>query len=216
MKLNLQDITLLVLHLDGKPFPIEGIEKCLEVADFGSVRMLTADQNFYHPDIQAHIIHPIRNMEEYSLFFIRDFWRTFDTKFCLTAHPDGFIINPESWTDEFLEYDYIGAPWSLFGSRFRDQSNNPAIGNGGFSLRSQKICKYVSKTYLTINDNEDKYYSNCADCPKPDDIKYPSVNLGLQFAQETLLSKDIAPFGFHNWTQYTPAGKYWYEQYLKK
>jgi len=211
MKLNLPNITLLVLHMTGKPFPISGLEECIKHADFGDIRVLTSDKNFYHPEINAKIIPPIRTMDEYSLFFIKDFWRTFDTDFCLTAHPDGFIVNPECWTNEFLNYDYIGSPWNLQGSRFRDKLGHPAVGNGGFSLRSKKICRYVSENYLVINDNEDKYYSNCLDCDKPDHIKYPPVNLALQFAQETLLDKNIRPFGFHNHTQYTPGGKYWYE-----
>ena len=216
MKLNLPDITLLVLHMHGKPYPVEGLEKCMEVANFGEVRVLTDDMNFKHSEINAHRIPAIRTMDEYSLFFIKDFWKTFNTEFCLTAHPDGFIINPESWTDEFLNYDYIGAPWSPSGPRFRDNLGRPGIGNGGFSLRSKKICKFVRDNYLIINENEDMYYSNCMNTHKPSSIKYPSVELALQFAQETMLDKNIKPFGFHNWTQYTPGGKYWYEQWKNK
>ena len=27
---------------------------------------------------------------------------------------DGHIVNPHLWTNEFLKYDYIGAPWPKF------------------------------------------------------------------------------------------------------
>lgn len=216
MKLDLSDITLLVLHMAETPYPIEGIEQCLKYANFGEVCILTSDKNFTHTLIKNKNIPAIKTMEEYSLFFIRDLWRYFDTDFCMTAHPDGFIINPKSWTDDFLNYDYIGAPWKFYGGRFRDNLGQPAIGNGGFSLRSKKICKYISDNYFIINDNEDKYYSNCLECKKPNNIKYPPVNLALQFSQESLLDKNITPFGFHNFkTPGCEAGIYWYNEWKK-
>jgi hypothetical protein len=217
MKLDLSDITLVVLHLHGKNYPLEGLEECMKHANFGEVCILTDDQEFSHSEIKKRIIPSIRNMDEYSLFFIRDLWRYFDTPFVMTAHPDGFIINPESWTNEFLEYDYIGAPWKFFGGRFRDNLGKSAVGNGGFSLRSKDICKYVSNNYFIINDNEDKYYSNCSDCSKPSSIKYPSVELALQFSQETLFDKNIRPFGFHNFkTPGCEGGIYWYNEWKNK
>ena len=46
----------------------------------------------------------------------------------LIIHADGFAVNPEAWTDEFLNYDYIGARWG-----------DGVVGNGGFCLRSRKL-----------------------------------------------------------------------------
>ena len=215
--INLQNVTALVLHIHGKPYPIEGLEESIKYVNFKEVLLLTDDLEFKHEIIKLRKICRINTSEEYSMFFIRELWRCFDTEFCLTIHPDGFVINPESWTDKFLNYDYIGAPWKFYGGRFRDSLNQPGIGNGGFSLRSKKICKYVSDTYFLINDNEDKYYSNVIECAKPANLKYPSVNLALQFSQETLLNKDITPFGFHNFkTPGCDAGIYWYNKWKIK
>jgi len=55
----------------------------------------------------------------------------------LIIHSDGFAVNKEAWTDEFLEYDYIGAAWS-----------NGMVGNGGFCLRSRKL--YDALLYMNI------------------------------------------------------------------
>jgi len=46
----------------------------------------------------------------------------------LIIHADGFAVNADAWTDEFLEQDYIGARW-----------DNGFVGNGGFCLRSRKL-----------------------------------------------------------------------------
>jgi hypothetical protein len=217
MKLNLKNITLFVLHFYDKPYPTFGLEECLKYADFGEVLILTNNESFSHVNIKCKHISPIKTMEEYSLFFIRDLWRYFDTDYCMTAHPDGFIINPESWTNEFLNYDYIGAPWKFNGGRFRDNLNQPGIGNGGFSLRSKNICKYVSENYFIISDNEDKYYSNVIECHKPNYIKYPPVKLALQFSQESLFDQNIRPFGFHNFkTPGCEGGIYWYNEWKNR
>ena len=48
--------------------------------------------------------------------------------FNLIIHPDGFAVNSEAWTNEFFDYDYIGAQWK-----------DGYVGNGGFSLRSRKL-----------------------------------------------------------------------------
>jgi hypothetical protein len=68
---------------------------------------------------------------QYSQFMMYELRKYVDTEFCLTFQGDGFIINSDLWTDEFLKYDYIGAPW------LNEKYNN--VGNGGFSLRSQKF-----------------------------------------------------------------------------
>ena len=31
----------------------------------------------------------------------------------MVVHADGFIVHPEMWRDEFLDYDYIGSPWPI-------------------------------------------------------------------------------------------------------
>ena len=43
---------------------------------------------------------------------------------------DGFAVNPGAWTQEFLDYDYIGATWPW---------EDVKVGNGGFSLRSHRL-----------------------------------------------------------------------------
>lgn len=56
-----------------------------------------------------------------------------DTDFALYVQSDGFALNKKAWTDEFLEYDYIGAPWPFH------LDDLGSVGNGGFSLRSRKL-----------------------------------------------------------------------------
>lgn len=76
--------------------------------------------------------------EEYS-FFMANGKLKIETDFVLIAQMDGFIINPSAWSDDFLKYDYIGAPWP-----------DGIVGNGGFCLRSKKLLdalKDISKIF---------------------------------------------------------------------
>lgn len=58
-----------------------------------------------------------------------------DTEFSIFCQWDGFAINPKQWTDEFLEYDYIGAPWPW---KWNEPHPERRVGCGGFSLRSKR------------------------------------------------------------------------------
>lgn len=58
------------------------------------------------------------------------------TSHMLLIQWDGWVLDGKRWTDEFLSYDYIGAPWPWH--------PNKRIGNGGFSLRSTRLMRSLS------------------------------------------------------------------------
>lgn len=68
-----------------------------------------------------------------NLFLIKKFADYINTDFVIYVHDDGFARNPDRWTDAFLSYDYIGAPWPS------EWNFKYSVGNGGFSLRSRQL-----------------------------------------------------------------------------
>jgi hypothetical protein len=66
------------------------------------------------------------------MFVLHELHHYIDSDFVLLVEWDGYIINPTAWTNEFLNFDYIGAVWGHHKDGFR-------VGNGGFSLRSRKL-----------------------------------------------------------------------------
>jgi hypothetical protein len=54
---------------------------------------------------------------------------------------DGFVLNPKCWTDDFLEWDYIGSPF--FGH---------TVGNMGFCLQSQRYFKALKELNLPATE----------------------------------------------------------------
>lgn len=69
----------------------------------------------------------------YSWITLRLLPSVVETDFNIIVQNDGYAVNKAAWTDEFLNYDYIGAPWLWWGPP------EEQVGNGGFSLRSRKL-----------------------------------------------------------------------------
>ena len=84
----------------------------------------------------------------------------------LIVHPDGFAVNREAWTDEFLEYDYIGACWG-----------DGTVGNGGFCLRSRKLYDAFISIGVKNSTNDYQDYMN-------DSFYYVITETGEKFIPE--------------------------------
>ena len=89
----------------------------------------------------------------------RSLHKHFETSHCLYVEAHSFVVNADLWKEEFLKFDYIGAPWpnkiqmdpNLVGSPglpgpipILNMKEN-CVGSGGFSLRSRKLLKTTTK-----------------------------------------------------------------------
>ena len=66
----------------------------------------------------------------------------------LIIQHDGYVLEGSRWSDDWLRYDYIGAPWLE-----RDGMN---VGNGGFSLRTTRLHYLLAadKTILALHPED--------------------------------------------------------------
>jgi len=71
--------------------------------------------------------------------------------YLLTIHADGYAVNKSAWTDEFFSYDYIGAVWHQIKHSWWSEN---LVGNGGFSLRSQKLLQGLKTLQIPIDPND--------------------------------------------------------------
>lgn len=212
--LNLENITVVSINTRDPENSIKAIERSAKYIKFSKC-LLLSNNIIKHDFIETKQIETIKSLEEYSYFCIKKLNDFIQTDFCLMVQPDGFVTNPFMWTDNFLKYDYIGAPWDLLLSRqalyncgtlIQDLSKVPIIvGNGGFSLRSKKLLKECSLTdYRDPRIPEDNFIAIInRENFKNKGLKFPDIKTAKRFSFECpidLNEKNInldAHFGFH-------------------
>ncbi|OGN09323.1 MAG: hypothetical protein A3C61_01565 [Candidatus Yanofskybacteria bacterium RIFCSPHIGHO2_02_FULL_39_10] len=177
---------------------IQVAEICQKDFEFEKVKLLTSLES-NHSNIVK--IDPINTIEAYNQFMIKKMNDYIDTDFVLVIQYDGFILNPEAWTDEYLKYDYIGAPWHKDGHFI--------VGNGGFSLRSKKLLEILQKDdslQIPADEPEDTFIcQEKREHLESKGIKFAPVDLARQFALEANEKDGVEwtnQFGFHGlkWT----------------
>jgi hypothetical protein len=152
MKRKLENVTLLGIDCVNLDRLIQAAEICQNDFDFASVKLLSSIKSD-HKDV-IHI-DEIKSVEEYSRFAIAELDKYVDTSHVLIIQYDGFILNPKAWTDEFLQYDYIGSPWlvdmklsvKVFGFP-EELVGKYVVGNAGFCLRSKKLTSLCAELSL--------------------------------------------------------------------
>jgi predicted O-linked N-acetylglucosamine transferase (SPINDLY family) len=157
-KINLQNITLVTISSVDIELTLLSLVISNLNATFKRVLFFTSeeiDQRYLElfPQLEIIKVNPIKNLVEYSRFVIKELNSFINTEFCLVTQGDGFIINPQFWSEEFLNYDYIAAPWRKQSHLVNAQGQivdildltKNRVGNGGFSLRSKKLLELCSQ-----------------------------------------------------------------------
>jgi len=130
--MNLKNVTIVCIDCKNHVSALRALNKSIEKIQFAEILFISdREVKSELPNFRFEKIEPIKSKEEYSYFMISRLGNYIKTDFCLVVQFDGYIINPDLWVDDFLNYDYIGAPWW-----YTDGCN---VGNGGFSLRSKKL-----------------------------------------------------------------------------
>lgn len=132
--LRLDQVTLVAVSSVAIESTVRALRQSMNQARFGRV-LLLSDQ-CPHLDLDTGIewrrIKPIRSRADYSRFILHELAAHVTTNHVLCVQWDGYVLNSRYWNQEFLAYDFIGAPWP----HFTDGHN---VGNGGFSLRSVRF-----------------------------------------------------------------------------
>lgn len=126
---------------------------------------------------------------EYSFLFKQlFFYNKIPTETFLVFQTDTILFEKnKNLINNFLKYDYVGAPWKL-----SPNGINNFVGNGGLSLRKKsKMIEIIQKDIDIINIAEDVYFS----CSNKVKLFKPTQQEAKLFAVEYIFSKDT--FGSH-------------------
>ncbi|RMH20589.1 MAG: hypothetical protein D6698_04035 [Gammaproteobacteria bacterium] len=151
------------------------------------------------PDVRIVRIPRIGSYDELNGFMLRELSKHVETSHMLVFQWDGYVVNPTVWDDNWLDYDYIGAPWHSLGGR-------PAVGNGGFSLRSKVLMEsvrvYFSNRDLPLSDSGRVMAEDLVICahlrPMLEErlqVNFAPVEVACKFSVEN--EKWRGQYGFH-------------------
>ena len=140
------------------------LKTCADQIAFAAVKLIGVSEPSTLPEgiaFEKAENSQLDSIDEYSHYVLYDLWRHVETDHCLVVQADGYILNPDSWTDEFLDYDYIGAPWFISDSAYIDPfGKHQQVGNGGFSLRSKKLLTTPSRVDIPWDVNASDFYKH--------------------------------------------------------
>jgi len=215
---ELANVTLLLI--DGVGNSLDGAKAllhCHSLMKFGETKYIGVNDLLKEIKEESHHIdYTFQQVDkmtwgDYGEFAIRELHKFIDTEFVLTINDDGFILNPFLWDEEYLQYDFIGAPWRKdyhFSSKplgvseegFKVARNRNLVGNGGFSLRSKKFLEVSARCPAKFDKDitpEDVYVClNNYHYFIESGIKYAPLELANKFSDNWQV-QSAKQFGFH-------------------
>lgn len=148
------------------------------------------------PRVNVRAIAALQSIADYNRFMLRDIAEHIQTEHVLVMQWDGFISTPSLWSSDFLEWDYIGAPW------YHGNSGG-TVGNGGFSLRSRKLLTALHS--LTPDEAEPEDRTICVTLrPLLESrfgIRFAPLDIAQRFSCEYGTYRPT--FGFHGMLNFT-------------
>lgn len=192
--LKLPKVTLIALT--GKDFHghDEAIKRSCDGIEWGDVKII--------------FDYTIKNIDDWNRKIIYDLHNYVQTDYAMLIHADGYVVGPNLWRDEWLEYDYIGAPWPLPQDDYSyrtPEGELVRVGNS-VSLRSKRILELPSKLGLEWksyygNTNEDGYL--CVHNRKileENGCKFAPLEIAKYFSREHSIPENegVNTFAFHS------------------
>lgn len=181
MKLKLPEVTLVMVETREHTLARMAIEECVSKIEFGDVLILTDRPLEFAPltsqcDYRIHVVEDWPEKKGWSQAWWYDVPPLIRTAFTLNIQWDSWVWDTTMWDDNFLNYDYIGAPWW-----HKDWKN---VGNGGFSLVSTPLKRYM----------REKAWDFPCDTPVDDALlcrtyRHQLEGLGFKWAPEKLAHK---------------------------
>jgi hypothetical protein len=142
MKLRLPDVTLTMIDVQCPELARLALEDSIRDIEFGEV-VIFSDVDLAVPGSRWVEVPKWPSIAEFVKFFWHDLPSHLSTGWMLQIQWDAWVIDASCWSDEFLQYDYVGAPWW-----YGDGLN---VGNG-CAIRSLRLMRFLQqyKNYFPL------------------------------------------------------------------
>ena len=210
-KLQLPRVTLVAMTSVNVYETVQAMKYSMRGIEFGDAVLVTDKKPWYLPKgIRYSHTSKLDSIDKFNYKMVYELKDHIRTDFCLVVHADGFVIHPEKWRDEFLEYDYIGSPWPLPKNdyAYRDSKGQICRVGNSVSLRSKRLLEYPAAHDLKWEKVFDGFYNEdiflCCyhkNAMEAEGMRWAEFDTALQFGREHPLpeNKGIEPFVFHKW-----------------
>ena len=191
--LRLPSVTLLALTGKNVAAHEVAVEYSCKDIEFGGVKIIVDKK--------------IKSIDDWNRKVVYELWNYVQTSHAILIHPDGYIINPEVWDNDWLLYDFIGAPWPMptDSYSYRDELGNIIRVGNSVSLRSKKLMLYPHlyefewKPYYG-NTNEDGFI--CVHNRRKLEelgLKFAPLSVAKYFSKEHEIPENVGikTFAFH-------------------
>ena len=206
--LELNNVTLIAVTSVDVEATIKALEYSCQGIKFAKVKLVTHERPTNLPEyIIYEYTNKISNIDEWNYAMVYDLGDYVDTDFAMLIHADGFVVNPSSWMDDFLNYDYIGAPFPADNSLLKDINGNQIRVGNSVSIRSKRLLDLPKKLNLEWKSFNGYYNEDGWICINNRHIflehgmKFADVEIAKYFSHETMVPEiqGIIPFAFHRW-----------------
>lgn len=191
-RLSLEQVTLLCVDTRTPELALYAMRRSMRDIAFGRCILISTSEAraFDLNGIDLIEIEPLRNIEDYSRYILQSLGPHLQTSHALIVQWDGFVRDAKMWSDDFLRFDYIGAPWT-------SGPLTGLVGNGGFSLRSRKLLQALASGNYEAHNPEDICIAvtHRTSLEKKHQIAFADLHTAQRFACERGTWQPA--FGFH-------------------
>ena len=193
MKLRLPDVTLVMIDTQCHELARLAMEDSLRNIEFGDA-VIFSDEPINVAGARWVKVPKWPNIAECSHFMWYELPDHIETKWAINIQWDSWIVDVSCWTDEFLQYDYVGAPWWY--------DDNLNVGNG-CALRSRSLMRFLQANKerfpLAISQEDHLIGRVYRSALEKGGFKWAPETLASQFSLEcTRPSDNSRHFMFHD------------------
>jgi len=209
-KLQLNNVTLVAMTSVNVMETVKAMKYSMKGIDFGDAVLITHKKPIYLPHtIRYSHTSKLTNIDHFNYKMLYELGDHIHTDYAMIVHYDGFIVHPELWRDEFLDYDYIGAPWPDPHDDFTYRDINGTLQRVGNSvgIRSKEIINFPKTAGLKFEADHGYFHEDGFLCVKNKHLveaagmKIAPIEVAKYFSHETMIPEieGITPFAFHKW-----------------
>lgn len=209
-KLQLPNVTLMCMTSVKVMESVKAMKYSMRQIDFGDAVFISHKKPVYLPkSIRFSYTSELTDIDCFNYKMIYELTEHIHTDYVMIVHYDGFVVNPQMWRDEFLDYDYIGSPWPLprFDFDYRDIDGNICRVGNSVGIRSKRLLDFPNVAKLPFEDDHGYFHEDTFLCCKNKHLveaagmKIAPLEVAKYFAHENMIPEveGITPFAFHKW-----------------